>query len=136
MSKSKTKYVMVCPKCKSPDIYRDNSNVLSGAVGLPSMWICNKCEFSGYTFPEVDINELEGFEEKIKEKGLSDKTKSKTQKVDASYGKGIVKGYWKILGPLMLLFGFLFVTVSDFKGYGVVLLIIGSSIVYFSYIKK
>ncbi len=53
---SKNKFVIVCPKCKSPDIYRDTSNNLTGAMGLPSMYVCNKCEFSGYSFPEIAVD--------------------------------------------------------------------------------
>ena len=129
-----TKYVMVCPKCKSPDIYRDTSNKLTGAMGLPSMYVCNVCGHSGPVFPEVDINELDNFEKEVDKKGLRDTTKDNSELIDTSYGKGIVRGYWKVIGPLAIIFGLVFL-LTPFNIYGGFLLLIGGLMTFFSFRK-
>lgn len=123
---------MVCPKCKSPDVYRDTSSKLTGAMGLPSVYVCNTCSHSGAVFPEVEASELKGFEEKVEKKGLKDTTDDNSELIDTSFGKGIVKGYWKVLGPFMLLFGLIFLTSIE-RSYGIILLVIGGIMTYLSF---
>ena len=129
-----TDYIMVCPKCKSPDVYRDTSSKLTGAMGLPSVYVCNTCMHSGPVFPEVEKSELKSFEEMAEKMGIKDKSKDSSEIVDTSYGKGIVKGYWKIIGPLAILFGLIFL-ISKGRIYGIILLVLGGSITYLSYRK-
>lgn len=74
-SSKEEKYVRVCPQCKSPDVDMDKSNPLQPAMGLPAMYICNKCGHLGNYFPEVKLSELEEFEEEVTKKHLSDTKK-------------------------------------------------------------
>jgi predicted RNA-binding Zn-ribbon protein involved in translation (DUF1610 family) len=129
----KEKYIMICPKCKSSDIYRDKSNPLQAATGLPDMYICNKCEFRGYTFPEIPISELEEFQEKIKKGNIEQIKTVKSKQIDTSYGKFIVNIWWKIFSPLTILLG-LFITIKHF--FGIFIIIIGLIMFYFAYLKK
>ncbi len=64
IKKGKHQYVMVCPRCKSPDVWADKSNPLQPALGLPSVYSCKTCDYSGYNFPEVELSELERLEKK------------------------------------------------------------------------
>ncbi len=43
----------ICPKCKSTNVRKDLNVLL--AMGVPQNWICNKCGYYGYIFPEKDI---------------------------------------------------------------------------------
>jgi transposase-like protein len=67
MSKSKDPYIFICPRCKSPDVVMDKSNPLQPALGLPPVYVCNKCGYSSYVFPEIKLSELEDFKKDVKE---------------------------------------------------------------------
>jgi ribosomal protein L37AE/L43A len=68
--KKEEKYVMICPKCKSPDVEMDATNPVQPAFGLPPMYICHKCGHSGNAFPEVPISEIEEFEKRSQKRGI------------------------------------------------------------------
>jgi hypothetical protein len=125
------KKVMVCPKCKSTDVYRDSSFKLEG-VGLPAMYICGKCNYSGPVFPEVDVEDLEEFEKTVDEQNLRDTNEDKVELVDTRYGNFIVKGWWKIIGPIALLFGFISLFVK-FISFSIFLFVLGGVITFISY---
>lgn len=130
----KEKYVQVCPKCKSIDIIRDNTVKFEGAVGLPSMFICNKCNHSSYVFPEVAVSELEDFKGKVEEKNLVDNKKDNSKLVDTNYGDFIVNFFWKIIGPMVLIFGIVIL----FKNFlvGLIPVVTSLFVIYIAYFKK
>ena len=99
------KYIRVCPKCKSPDVDRDTSTHIQGALGLPSMYVCSTCGYSGYAFPEVPKEEFEDFQQDVDKKKLRDTTKKKSPQVDTNYGKVIVRVVWKYLSIATLIIG-------------------------------
>ena len=139
MAKKKQKekreqFIMVCPKCKSPNVGIDKSNPLQLSIGLPAMYFCKKCDHSGYNFPEVPISELGAFEKESKKEGLVDTRRDNTPKVDASYGAFGVRVLWKITSPMVLGFGiFIF---SKEPIYGSILILIGLFLFYITYFKK
>lgn len=59
--KVKPKYIKICPRCHSINIEVSHQGYLSGltALGLPTIYRCKECGFKGYSFPEIDLNELE-----------------------------------------------------------------------------
>jgi transposase-like protein len=42
-----------CPKCKSTDVRKEMDILL--AMGTPQKWVCNKCGYYGFLFPEKEI---------------------------------------------------------------------------------
>ncbi|MFH0874502.1 MAG: hypothetical protein V1859_01065 [archaeon] len=130
----KEKFIMICPKCKSPDVDMDKTNPVQPAIGLPSMYLCHKCGHTGYAFPEIPVSDLEAFTEDAKKEGIIDETPDKTPKVDVNYGIFEVKVIWKITGPLLLVVGVILLFKQPIPG--AMLLSIGASMVYLTYIKK
>ena len=130
----KEKYVQVCPKCKSIDIMRDNTVKFEGAVGLPSMFICNNCSHSSYVFPEVAVSELEDFKGKVEEKKLINTKKDNSKLVDTNYGDFIVNFFWKIIGPLVLIFG-IAISFQNILG-GLLPIVASLFVIYIAYFKK
>jgi len=55
--KQKDIYINICPKCKSPHVRRESSINLPGVT--PDVFVCNKCGHSGYTFPQMNLAELD-----------------------------------------------------------------------------
>ncbi len=53
----KEEFVKVCPRCRSIDIGFSKNRL--AAFGLPQTYFCRKCGFRGYSFPEINIKELE-----------------------------------------------------------------------------
>ncbi|MCP3682510.1 MAG: hypothetical protein GY861_07445 [bacterium] len=94
----KEKYVKICPKCNSPDVFIDSDDKIWAATGIISNFVCNNCGFRSKIFPEVEVSELKNLDKphKVKE--------TKQEKVDTAYGKFIVFGWWKVLGPFLLIF--------------------------------
>ena len=133
-SSKNEKYVMVCPKCKSPDVYMDKSNPLQPAMGLPAMYICNKCKHSGYNFPEVQLSELDEFEEEVNKERISDAKKDNSSLVDTSYGNFEVRVFWKISAPLTILVGIYLLFKEPISG--TILTLIGIIMFYITYFKK
>jgi hypothetical protein len=131
MVKSKEKYVQVCPKCKSPDIRQDKST-LQQIGALPTMYICNKCKYSSYVFPEVKLSELNGFEKEVDK--LRDVKKDKSDLIDTAYGKFEVRFVWKIVAPIAVILGLIFVGKKPF--FGMTLLALGFFMFYITYFKK
>ena len=129
-------YVPVCPKCKSPDIRRDQTNKLSGVMGLPSFYICNKCGQSGYSFPEVSSERLKEFEKEAKP---TKKVSKEIPKVDISYGKFQVKIMWKVSGVLSVFLG-LFIIFNSINysniltgAFGAIFVLAGLFLLYLSF---
>lgn len=102
--KEKVKYIKFCPKCSSIEINRDKSTMQSLGY-LPTKYICDNCGYSSFNFPEIEIEKINELKIKSKE---SDKNNLKSELIDTSYGKFIVRGYWKIFGPLSLMLGLFF----------------------------
>jgi len=47
--------IRFCPNCKSTDV---QINISTMAVfGFPQKWICNKCGFKQFAFPEMEVDE-------------------------------------------------------------------------------
>lgn len=131
---AKEKYVQVCPKCKSVDIMRDKTLSFEGAVGMPSMYICNKCGHSGYAFPEVAISELNNFKESVEEKKLINIEKDNSKLVDTNYGEFQIRFIWKILGPLFLILSIVIIFRSVVAG--LFFLPLPLYLIYIAYFKK
>jgi len=132
--KKEERYVMICPKCKSPNIDMDRTNPVQPSLGLPPMYICNKCGHSGYTFPEVSITEIEEFEKEAKHEGLTDSSPDKTPKTDTRYGNFEVRAVWKISGPIVLLLGIFLLFIQPV--FGTILTLIGLLMIYITYFRK
>jgi len=47
------KSMRICPKCGSGKIGKD-LNILM-LLGAPQQWKCNKCGFTSYLFPEIEM---------------------------------------------------------------------------------
>jgi hypothetical protein len=90
----KERYVKFCPKCGSREI--DISFTPLVTQGVPGKALCKNCGYSAYSFPEVLSSEAD----KIKIKDIEPQ-----KETDVSYGKFITKGYWKVLGLLLIIFG-------------------------------
>jgi hypothetical protein len=131
--KKEEQYVMICPKCKSLDVYMDRTNPLQPAMGLPSMYICDKCGHSGNTFPEVLVSEIEEFEEEVKDEDTNI-VPNKTQKVDTSYGNFEVRFIWKITAPLLLVLGV--IILGKVPLLGAILTLASLFFIYITYFKK
>jgi predicted RNA-binding Zn-ribbon protein involved in translation (DUF1610 family) len=126
--------VMICPKCKSPEIERDRSNPLQGALGMSSMFNCLDCGFSGYAFPEVPASELKGFEKAAKEEGIVHTHENKTKKVDTRYGNFAVSVWWKIISPALLVLGA--IALFNRRYEGLLYLFAGMILFYFAYMRR
>ncbi len=134
--KNPSKFVKVCPKCKSPDIRMDTSNQIQGALGLPSLYICNKCEHSSYSFPEVELSELKDFENEASKEKIIDTKKDNTPIVDTSYGKFEVRVIWKITSFFTIFLGIYFIFKLNSPYDGLVLMLCGLIMFYITYFKK
>ena len=139
MAKKKKQYVMVCPQCKSPDIHRDVDSKIQGALGLPSLYVCNKCGHSSHLFPEVEISELEEFEHEVDKKHERHVKKDKTELLDTSYGNMWVRFakhivVWKLVGSLFLIFGIIVFQKLPWVGAFIILLSLG--VIYIAFVKK
>jgi len=119
----KEEYVSVCPKCGSPNIETDFSqpaNIMGGIY--PSK--CNNCNYVGKIFPEINIKDLK--------QPLPKKEVKNVQLVSQEYGKGYM-GALKILGPIGILIGLVFLTASLIAG---LLLIVAMSFLTYLAFKK
>ncbi|MGB9707989.1 MAG: hypothetical protein ACPLXC_01515 [Candidatus Pacearchaeota archaeon] len=53
------RYVRICPRCRSLNIKVSNQGGSAGTYfGLPTVYKCQNCGYSNYTFPEIDLNEF------------------------------------------------------------------------------
>jgi len=133
-SSEEEKDVMICPKCKSPDVHIDTSNPLQPARGLPARYICNNCNYSGYTFPEIKLSEIEKFENDVKKEPLSNTKKENSPMVDTSYGNFKVKIWWKIISPITFLVGVFLLFKEPILG--TIITLLGIFMFYIAYFKK
>ncbi len=130
----KVRYIKVCPKCKSPDVAMDKTNPLQPSLGMPALYICNKCGHSAYQFPEIPLSELEAFEEDVEEKHLSDTKKDQTPLLDPAYGNFEVRAFWKFAGPAVLVIGLLLILASP--GIGGFFAVVGLFMCYITFFRK
>ena len=131
--KKKEDYIKICPKCKSIDVSQDKST-MQQLGELPTRYICNNCGHSGFVFPEVLESQLEEFEKEIKQLGLAHTKKDETPLLDDSYGKFQVRFMWKILSPIFLIVGIIFLLNQPLTG--VIILLVGLIMGYITYFKK
>ncbi|MBD3259871.1 hypothetical protein GF371_04555 [Candidatus Woesearchaeota archaeon] len=139
MAKKRTKnekeqYVMICPKCKSPDVCMDKSNPLQPVIGLPTNYICNNCKFKGFNFPEIKASKVKKVQKEINGSKRDNDKKEKPLSVDTAYGDFIVRAVWKISAPIILLLGIFLLFSIPFLG--IVIAVVGIIMLYFAYIKK
>lgn len=130
----KEKYLKICPKCKSIDIGPDKSTLQQIGV-LPQNYICKKCGYSGFVFPEIAISKLKEFKEEIDKEQLRDTKKDQSELIDTSYGGFQVRFWWKIAGPALVILGLLSLWRADIT-LGVILLAMGVFMFYITYFKK
>ncbi len=130
----KERYVMVCPKCKSTDVHTDYSNRLQPALGIPAMYVCSNCGHTGYTFPEVKLSELEGFEKKAGKEHMVDKKKDKSPLIDPSYGEFEVRAFWKISSIVLFAVGIILIFAAP--AYGIALALLAAVMFYITYFMK
>ena len=127
------KYVRICPKCKSPDVYINKPNPLQSF--LPAMYACNRCKHLGQIFPEVKLSKINELEEEVNKEVPSDTKKDDSSLVDASYGNFVVRVLWKITAPITILMGiFLLVFYGPLPGS--ILTLMGVFMFYITYFKK
>ncbi len=137
MAKKKVQdsYTKVCMKCQSPDVYVDATNPLIPHFGLPPVYICNSCNFSGTYFPEMKVSDLNKHSDKIKN---AIKPHSQVPIPDTIYGKFEVNIIWKFAGPFMTLFSLLAIYKTyNFGLEGIIpsllLLFMGLGMTYYAY---
>ena len=83
-SKDTGKYVTVCPKCGSTNVYPDLSKDMV-AWGGSTRWACGDCDYSAPVFPEISQSKLG----QVK-KGVKGRTKEDEKVIDElSVSKGI-----------------------------------------------
>jgi len=127
------RFIRVCPKCKSPDTYVDNSNPLQ-SLGMPALHMCNVCRHSGYTFPEVELGKIDKFEKDTKQRKLQDFKKQPAEPVDTAYGNFIVEVLWRYGGPIAIVGGL--IAVFSMPLLGGALITGGGTATYLSYRKR
>jgi len=125
-------YITICPKCKSPDISIDKSNPLQPGFGLPSQYICNYCNNTGFNFPEVEVSKFKEFENKAGK--ISEKKKDPAAPVDIRYGDFAVWVLWKIISPITLIAGIIILKRDLLPG--IILIVVGLFLFYIAYIRK
>ncbi|MBI2559417.1 hypothetical protein HYW20_08900 [Candidatus Woesearchaeota archaeon] len=141
IKEERKKYIKFCPKCNSIDIYQDKSTMQSLGY-LPTKYICNNCGYSSFNFPEIDINELDKLHLQNKQ-GVKE-SKNQSELIDTSYGKFYVKVMWKIVGPIFLVFGliYIYITISShsYEGLdlliGMIIAILGTIMCYITFTQK
>lgn len=133
-SSKEEKEIMICPKCKSPNVHLDNSNPLQPAMGLPPKYVCNNCGYSGYVFPKIKLSELKKFEDKIKKEPFYKMKKHNSSIVDTSYGNFEVKVFWKISAPITFLVGIFLLFKEPILG--AIITLLGIFMFYITYFKK
>ncbi len=124
------KYTIVCMRCQSPDVYIDKTNPAQPYLGLPPLYICNKCNFSGHYFPEMKISDLEKMA-----KGplkIVDKC-SEVPPPDINYGKFTINILWKFTGPFIIFLGIIFYVETPIVA--IINILFGSFATYFAYRK-
>ncbi len=57
----KIEYVKICPKCRSLNISIVNKITMGF---LPSEYICNNCKYTGFIFPEINVNKIKKLKKK------------------------------------------------------------------------
>lgn len=68
IEKKKPRYVKICPRCRSLNVKIGNQGGSAGVIfGAPTMYKCLDCEYVNYAFPEVDLNEEDNRDKKVKE---------------------------------------------------------------------
>ncbi len=123
--------VRVCPNCKSIDVSQDKSTLQQTGM-LPTLYICNACGHSGYTFPVVNSYELKDFEKEVDKRNLRKKADDDSEQLDPSYGRFEVHIVWKITGPLLSLIGLLML-LQKIWAYGTISLALGLFMTYITY---
>ena len=103
--KERKSYIKFCPKCSSIDIYQDKSAMQSLGF-LPTKYICNNCGYTSFNFPEIDVDELDKIHPQKKQE--TKKSKNQFELIDTSYGRFYVKVMWKIVGPVFLMYGLIY----------------------------
>lgn len=98
-------YVKVCPKCKSTNVSFGTSTNMWGIPYLPAGNVCKDCGYTSKTFPELQISKLN----KYKKLKIG---KEQKNKVDMSYGKFMVRRWWKVAGPLALILAFMLLYIA------------------------
>ena len=138
--KERKNYIKFCPKCNSIDIYQDKSTMQSLGY-LPTKYICNNCGYSSFNFPEIDVNELDKLHPQKKPE--TKESKNQSELIDTSYGKFYVRVMWKIMGPVFVIIGliYLYLNLYLIRGRNVemsialVIIILGLTMSYISFIK-
>ena len=121
---AKERYIQICPRCRSTDIFMDNSNPLQPALGMPARYVCNKCKYNATIFPEVTTTKIKDFKGK----------KTKAAVIDTSYGDFMIRAMWKVVAPLAVLLGITLYFIQPV--FGIVLTLAGLGMCYVTYIKK
>ena len=148
------KSVRICPHCGSTSITRGPTNAALQSVGEVSSYYCEDCNFSSKMFPEVDESEVEATRKELKENLAVEKSDdlfkddldvNRYVDTDVSYGKFVVRKWWKIAGPVSLLFAiFIFITIFSTRGndhsfaifaFGLTF-VLGAITTYVAYFKK
>jgi len=133
MSKNKDMFVKVCPKCKSTNVTVDKSTLQQVGV-FPTLYICNNCNHSAYTFPEIKLSKLENFENAVDKNKLRDLKGKKTELIDTYYSDFQVQFIWKLSAIFIILIGLIFIFNNLLVG--TVLILLGLIIFLITYFKK
>lgn len=105
----------------------DKTNPLQPAMGLPIMYNCNNCKYSGYHFPEVEISKLN----KLK----PGKVIKETHQINTAYGDFYIRVMWKIFSPVVLLIGLYLLFYKDIPT-GIIFTLLGMFTFYIAFFKK
>ena len=127
------RYLRICPKCKSANIRMDKST-MQQLGALPTMYICNACGHSGYSFPEVTADRLEKFSKEIK--SAPEKKNGKSELVDTAYGKFEVRFIWKFSAPFLIVAAAILFLSGESPLIALGLLLLGLITGYITFFKK
>ncbi len=116
------KLVSACPQCGSTEVRQDTSDPLQGPFGLPERFVCGRCGYTGYTFPEVPEEDLAEFQHHARHH-------HKTERRVTTPPEALP--LWKVFAPACLVLGILLLTFS--VTVAVVLLVLAVLGFYFAY---
>ncbi len=102
------RYVMICPRCGSTRIHREQSN--SAVLDLAPLYRCKSCGHFGDIFPEVLKEDVKGYREELKKEYQSGIIHKETEeKIDSHKGVFMVEtflmGVFTMIGLICLSLG-------------------------------
>lgn len=96
--------VRVCPKCKFASVSEEKSRFFQKMEITPSVYVCNKCGHTGYSFPEVESSQLKSFEKDMDRKHLRFKDDDRVEAIDQATQRS---SHWDMISTIIWVLGVL-----------------------------